>query len=278
MLSRFRLLIVCLSLLMCLIATISAEALCVRCGCQRAFNGCLGYAGPQPDPVGCGGQVDCCRANRRSCHGSGIRFATALTNIPTPGSCLDDGWADYLSTEQVEILHLVSTISSGWATSAGDQLSVAALGLLDAVANRDVSELVSSAAIFNTIDEQLTAEQLGELTLTILATLNPPDIFSDGFELGDLSAWSSTELLINGGFEVFTNGLPVSWDYQGDDPATLQSPLQSPFTTTYPLGNNSVVLSPGSDSPPLLSQDVPEQTGLVAFSFDFFLDAVTGDP
>lgn len=57
--------------------TQSVQALCIGCGCQDAYHFCLEGDFPPGDlslQGHCQNNAECCKQNRRSCHGTGIRF------------------------------------------------------------------------------------------------------------------------------------------------------------------------------------------------------------
>jgi hypothetical protein len=84
-------------------------------------------------------------------------------------------------------------------------------------------------------------------------------------------------LIVNGDFENFPGSVPVGWSYfQGDGPSNLHSSLQSPFA---PGGSSSVLMtdSAAGSFTPFLRQGFAPQTAPLSFSFDFRLDALTGN-
>lgn len=88
-------------------------------------------------------------------------------------------------------------------------------------------------------------------------------------------------LLVNGGFENMTGGLPHNWTYsQGDGPATVQSATASPFNNIYGSGSVSVLLTDGSSTAvtPDLIQSFASQTGGILYAaWDFRMNSLTGN-
>jgi hypothetical protein len=96
--------------------------------------------------------------------------------------------------------------------------------------------------------------------------------------LSSLDQATAQEELVNGNFESFSGGLPTGWGYESDNvgPAVLQSSaFTSPFTSVYPAGNYSILLSnkPTVSPLPQLYQYYTAFNGNFSLSFDFRLGA-----
>ncbi len=92
---------------------------------------------------------------------------------------------------------------------------------------------------------------------------------------------AAVELLNNGNFETFSNGIPTGWNYiRGDGPAVLESTNASPFTNVYSSSTRSVLLSESTETgfTPDLRQSFAPQTGMILFSFEFRVSSFAGDP
>jgi hypothetical protein len=94
---------------------------------------------------------------------------------------------------------------------------------------------------------------------------------------------NSAELLTNGNFELFTSGQPNSWPYgmASGGPTNLQDGTNSPFTSVYPAGSNSVMIWDLATEPnythSTLRQSFTNQTTTTYVSWDFQLGALTGN-
>ena len=73
----YRLLVLLTLATTAMVAATPAGALCIGCGCERAYDACLHNEYPPDDSSlqgRCHNDEDCCKKNRRSCHGTGIHI------------------------------------------------------------------------------------------------------------------------------------------------------------------------------------------------------------
>lgn len=71
----FRLLVLLTLASIAIFLAAPAGALCIGCGCERAYDACLNNQYPPMSLQGsCQNNVDCCKKNRRDCHGTGIHI------------------------------------------------------------------------------------------------------------------------------------------------------------------------------------------------------------
>lgn len=93
------------------------------------------------------------------------------------------------------------------------------------------------------------------------------------------SGWG-VALLVNGGFENQTGGLPNSWTYsQGDGPSTLQSSTVSPFVNIHPTGLSSILVTDGASTtvtPNVIQSFTTQTSGILYAAWDFRLNSMTG--
>lgn len=91
----------------------------------------------------------------------------------------------------------------------------------------------------------------------------------------------AANLLVNGGFETNTGGIPNSWTYAAgaDGPATVQSTPSSPFININPFGAAAVLLTDGATTitfPDLLQTFTTQTAGILNVAWDFRLNTLTG--
>lgn len=119
-----------------------ATALCIGCGCQRAYRACLENDYPPNDlslQGHCQNDVDCCRINRNICHGVGITFQ--------------------LSAVSRAELELVSQTLAEFVSAEAAELGRSAGQLEESVANNDYEQRQLHTAVANAIAPLLSSEE-----------------------------------------------------------------------------------------------------------------------